>query len=344
VKRLRDLTQEQLQAFLLNAVRNLDSQPDKAAALAEDIVAELISRHGRRPEGKHRMTALGYNVQWRDWRAKERHLLLAWLMDATLPSHVSRQIGPPGSIQRRNYFTSTIQRWIRMYGQGPGMDDAVTRWRADVKFVNSLPAKALPASEPPPHRPADAPPPATETIQEKTLPTPDLKWVRCAVRVLRMVSELHRLGYQRVRAMPCAGLTSYRVWIAPAPAFSRVNGAFCIDMDAVSTCYDASAEDAYFGWQDARTDTARALARKFIERNERVCAFGQGSDWAYAGWLSDLLAMLERHPDKLPWIDLTDFTDVNPELMTCLPLRRIAGAGPEITPGDVFFPLPPVAA
>jgi hypothetical protein len=29
---------------------------------------------------------------------------------------------------------------------------------------------------------------------------------------------------------------------------------------------------------------------------------------------------------------------------TCLPIRRIAGAGPEITPGDVQFALPPIPA
>lgn len=171
-----------------------------------------------------------------------------------------------------------------------------------------------------------------------------LKWVRCYVRILRMVSELHRMGYQRLRVMAYEGPTSYRIWIAPASAFSRINGAYCTDMEMANACYFASSEDKYFGWDDSHQDDARALAEKFILRFERVCELGSGSDWAYAGWLADLLAKLERHPDKLPYIDLTDFTDLEPERMTCLPLRRIAGAGPEITPGDVLFPLPPIPA
>ena len=57
-----------------------------------------------------------------------------------------------------------------------------------------------------------------------------------------------------------------------------------------------------------------------------------------------MLAKLEEHPDKLPDIDLTDFTDLEPEKMTCLSLRRIPGAGPDITSGDVLFPLPPIPA
>ena len=169
-----------------------------------------------------------------------------------------------------------------------------------------------------------------------------LKWVRCTVRILRMVSELHRMGYQRLRVMAYEAPTSYRAWIAPAFAFSRINGAYCSDLLAESACYDASSEAEYFGWQDARQADARALAEMFVERFPRICELGSGSDWAYAGWLSDLLAALERHPDKLPWIDLTDFTDENAERMTFLPLRRISGAGPETTPGDVLFPLPPV--
>jgi hypothetical protein len=171
-----------------------------------------------------------------------------------------------------------------------------------------------------------------------------LKWVRCSVRILRMVSELHRMGYQRMRVMPHEGPTSYRVWIAPASAFSRVNGAYCADMEMASVCYFGPSEDKYFDWDDAEYDDARQLAEKFIRRFERVCELGFGSDWAYAGWLADLLAKLEQHPDKLPYIDLTDFIELVPERMTWLPLRRIAGAGPEILPGDVLFPLPPIPA
>lgn len=168
-----------------------------------------------------------------------------------------------------------------------------------------------------------------------------LKWMRCTVRVLRMVSELHRMGYQRLRVMPYHGPTSYRVWVAPAAAFSVLNGIYCERMELDHACYNSPSEDKYFDWPDAYKDDARALAEKFIERFQRVCELGSGSDWGYAGWLSDLLAKLAAHPDKLPYIDLTDFTDFAQEEMKFLRLRRIEEAGAEITPGDVYFPLPP---
>lgn len=171
-----------------------------------------------------------------------------------------------------------------------------------------------------------------------------IQWVRCVHRVLRTVSELHRMGYQRLRVMPYDAPVGYRVWIAPAQAFSRINGAYCEDMDLESACYSAQSEGTYFGWQDAAQDNARQLADKFVERFPRVCELGRGSDWAYAGWLADLLAKLEHHADKVPHIDLTDFVDVLPDRLAAIPLRRVAGAGPEITPGDVLFPLPPIPA
>lgn len=57
------------------------------------------------------------------------------------------------------------------------------------------------------------------------MPTGPGSQIRRSLRVIRMVSELHRMGYQRARFMPHMHL-SYRVWIAPAEAFSMVNPAF----------------------------------------------------------------------------------------------------------------------
>ena len=171
-----------------------------------------------------------------------------------------------------------------------------------------------------------------------------LKWVRCTVRVIRMVSELHRMGFQRLRLMPYESPTGYNVWIAAAPAFSMVNPIYCEDMEAPHACYHASSHDHYFDWDCAAGWDARQLADNFVKTFDRLCQLGRGSDWVYAGWLADLLARLEAHPDKLPHVDLTDFVDVLPTEKLALPLRRVPGAGPEITPGDILFPLPPVAA
>src|SRR5262249_55747056 len=51
-------------------------------------------------------------------------------------------------------------------------------------------------------------------------------WIRRSQRVIRMVSELHRLGYQRLRIMPYEHPSAWRVTIASVTRFSRLNGAF----------------------------------------------------------------------------------------------------------------------
>ena len=52
----------------------------------------------------------------------------------------------------------------------------------------------------------------------------ELSWIRRSQRVIRMISELHRMGFQRLRFMPYEYPLAYRIEIAPASCFSVVNG------------------------------------------------------------------------------------------------------------------------
>jgi len=52
-------------------------------------------------------------------------------------------------------------------------------------------------------------------------------------------------------------------------------------------------ECGVFGWKDARSDTARDLADKFVRRFPEVAADGLGSDWEYAGWYVEMLGHAE---------------------------------------------------
>ena len=54
----------------------------------------------------------------------------------------------------------------------------------------------------------------------------DQPWVRQSQRVIRMVSELHRMGFQQLRIMPYEYPLAYRVAIAPVASFSVQNGAY----------------------------------------------------------------------------------------------------------------------
>lgn len=149
-----------------------------------------------------------------------------------------------------------------------------------------------------------------------------------------MVSELHRLGYQRLRVMPYEYPVAWRLAIGPAELFSSVNGAFIPrPEEELLATYSSASETAYFGWSDAHGDTARQLAEKFIVRFPTICEQGLGRDWTYAGWLSELIGVLER-TERLPVV----MWDHGPPPLSLrsLPLRHF---GRPLTDED--FPLPP---
>jgi hypothetical protein len=97
--------------------------------------------------------------------------------------------------------------------------------------------------------------------------------VRRAVRVLAMVGELRRRGYQKIRVMPFMSPSGnhWRCWIGPDTLFYRDHGAFLcatdysegLESDSVSARYTSGDENHYFGWKDAENDGARSLASGF---------------------------------------------------------------------------------
>lgn len=136
-------------------------------------------------------------------------------------------------------------------------------------------------------------------------PHPDAQ-VRPAQRLLRMVGELHKRGYQRIRVMPyIAAVGAWRCEIGPSIIFYRSNGARLNEPAwtepsdkeqprlAMLARYTAASGTAYFEWTDAKTDDARALADKFLDRFPRIAHFGRGWDYAYAGWFQHLLGYAE---------------------------------------------------
>jgi hypothetical protein len=163
-------------------------------------------------------------------------------------------------------------------------------------------------------------------------------FVRRTLRVIRMISELHRLGYQRVRFMPFEYPLAFRIAIAPAHLFSQTNGANLLDFDTHSHVqYSSASETGYFGWTDAAHDNARQLAEKFIARYPQICAAGAGRDWAYAGWLAELLWHLEQTPGALPIVQ-SEFMEPSGDDLVALPFRVY---GQKIHDVNDAFPLPP---
>ena len=138
-------------------------------------------------------------------------------------------------------------------------------------------------------------------ISEEASPSPI--WRRCT-RVLSMVHELHKAGYQRIRILPfLSGSGCYwRGWITYSDNVMD-DGYHLIDWDLENTGelvakFTSGQDNEFFGWADAKTMNARELAGLFIERFSLIAAKGQGCDWAYAGWLTDVLGYAELGQDS----------------------------------------------
>lgn len=175
----------------------------------------------------------------------------------------------------------------------------------------------------------------------------NIDWIRRAQRVLRMLSELHRLGYQNLRGMSYINPLGYRLAIAPRELFSYNNGAVIPENRLYGE--DVAITDAvnYFGWGDAAHDNARVLAEKFIVRFPEIAERGKGSDWAYAGWLAELIGFLEQGN----WIPAVWWEEMKgeSESLCILPIwvarkdnLTWVGIKSVIAPDNPTFPLPPL--
>lgn len=124
---------------------------------------------------------------------------------------------------------------------------------------------------------------------------PDPAIRRCQ-RVLTMVHELHKRGYQRLRIMPGMSPSGahWRCNVTPVTNILRTDGAMARSFDQLSANYTSAMDNAYFGWDDAAKDTARDLADKFLSRFADIAEAGRGRDWAYAGWYVEMLGLAER--------------------------------------------------
>lgn len=121
---------------------------------------------------------------------------------------------------------------------------------------------------------------------------------RCA-RVVAMVHELHKAGYQRIRAIPQEAPNGSQ-WRCHITSASNVQpDGFTLkdpDIEGIGLVahYGTGQGAAYFGWTDAARLSARELAVLFLERFPQIMQNGQGRDWLYAGWLTDFLGRMEN--------------------------------------------------
>jgi hypothetical protein len=121
--------------------------------------------------------------------------------------------------------------------------------------------------------------------------------LRDAGRVIAMVHELHKAGYQRIRILPYMAPSGlyWRCLITDADSFEPDGLSLASSAEPERSARYSSAErTTYFGWTDGATLTARAMARRFLTAFPAIAAHGAGRDWAYAGWLTDMLGRAEH--------------------------------------------------
>ncbi|MDE3010990.1 MAG: hypothetical protein KGI67_08895 [Pseudomonadota bacterium] len=139
--------------------------------------------------------------------------------------------------------------------------------------------------------------------------------LRRGCRVIAMVHELHKVGYQRLRISPFAqGISDWGCAVTDARNV-HADGHSLIKRDAVLAPVCCSSKGhCYFDWHDAAGFGARQLAELFLERYPLVAERGHGQDWTYAGWLSAVLGVAEhgRLPVMYPSADARLFLPPDP--------------------------------
>lgn len=138
--------------------------------------------------------------------------------------------------------------------------------------------------------------PSPMPVREVSLQPSADDTARHATRVLAMVHELHKAGYQRIRVLPYLAPSGmyWRCEITPSDNVADDGYSFIDPNGERDIARYSSSEGAnYFQWPNAATLSARSLAARFLEAFPVIAARGQGRDWLYAGWLTDVLGRAE---------------------------------------------------
>ncbi|GAB0151618.1 hypothetical protein [Marinobacterium sp. BA1] len=123
--------------------------------------------------------------------------------------------------------------------------------------------------------------------------------IRRSTRLLAAVHELHKQGYQDL-AVHTAMAPSGAYWRCRLTVFDYLqwDGEAWVDIpgaDIESIEHSSGPEGYdYFGWHDARQDTARELAAKIKTRFPRLMARAHRQNYEYAGWFTYMLGIAEQ--------------------------------------------------
>ena len=111
-----------------------------------------------------------------------------------------------------------------------------------------------------------------------------------------MVHECHKAGYQRIRISPGMAPSGvhWRCTITFADNVAEDGHSILDGADGLVARYTSGQGNRYFDWTGAQQMTARRLADRFLKAFPVIAERGAGRDWAYAGWLTDVLGRAEH--------------------------------------------------
>ena len=154
---------------------------------------------------------------------------------------------------------------------------------------------------------------------------------RRALRVLRLVHELHKQGYQLLRIAPGMAPSGcyWRCAITPKSNILRSHGAMLSNEERFVAHYSSGQDNEYFGWTDATHDDVKQLTAKFKERFAVIVEASRADDWVYVGWYVRMLGYAEREQFPVAYAD--SYSDPDPRF---LPLWGFESDLPMPPPGD----------
>src|SRR5688572_16981077 len=108
--------------------------------------------------------------------------------------------------------------------------------------------------------------------------------LRHAARLIAMVHEIHKAGYQRIRMCPAMAPSGvhWRCSISHADNVDDDGLGFRPGGEGEIALYSSGQGALYFGWEDGEGLTARLMAARFLERFQIIAGRGAGRDRAYA--------------------------------------------------------------
>jgi hypothetical protein len=151
-------------------------------------------------------------------------------------------------------------------------------------------------------------------------------------KILEMVRELHRRGYECLRICPgmAASGVYWRCMVTPVTNILSTHGAMAADWGKDKGYFYTSADrEKYFHDKlDVSNLSPSKMADYFLEHYSRIAEAGFGKDEMYAQWFEEMLRLTEPHWFPISYAD-----------WDC-PSDRLQTTGPRPNL-NIFVPLPP---